>query len=317
MTLQFEEVGRGITAIDTQYVRARMDASHLIVDGDEAAFVDTGTTHSVPYLLQTLREKNIAAAAVRYIFLTHIHLDHAGGAGTLAAALPQAQVVVHPRGAAHLVDPGKLIAGTRAVYGEENYQRLYGEIVPIPEHRVITTDDGDRHSVGDRNFTFIHTPGHALHHHCLVEEAENIAFTGDNFGLSYREFDTAKGPFIFATTTPVHFDPVQLQDSLDRIMSYRPRAVYLTHYSRVEDTRRLAADLHADIDALVAIAERYEDHPHRHEKIGMAMYSHLSARLDLHGYRGDADERHRLLDDDIELNTQGLQVWLDRRRRAH
>ena len=316
MSAQYEEVGTGITAIDTQYVRPRMDASHLVVDDGQAAFVDTGTTHSVPLLLETLRDKQIPEEAVSTIFLTHIHLDHAGGAGELSNALPHAKVVVHPRGAPHLIDPAKLIAGTKAVYGEEQFQRLYGEIPAIPQQRVVIAEDGDRHRVGNREFTLIHTPGHALHHLCLVDESEAIVFSGDNFGISYREFDTDNGAFIFPTTTPVHFDPDQLHASLDRIMSYQPRAVYLTHYSRVNDTGWLAADLHRAIDEYVAIANRYQHLEDGSAHMKAAMFDWLSARLDDHGYTGDTDERHRLLDADVELNVQGLGVWLHRRAKA-
>lgn len=316
MTAQFVEVGSGITAIDTQYVRPGMDASHLLVDDGHAAFVDTGTTHSVPLLLETLQRKKIAAESVGHIFLTHVHLDHAGGAGALSAALPRAKVVVHPRGAPHLIDPARLIAGSKAVYGEETFSRLYGELLPIPAQRIAIAADGDRYRVGGRELTVIHTPGHALHHLCLVDEADSIVFSGDNFGISYREFDTDNGAFIFPTTTPVQFDPDQLHDSLDRIMSYRPRAVYLTHYSRVTDTGWLAADLHRAIDAYVEIANRWEHVAGRNARMKTAMFDWLSARLDEHGYRGDSAQRHRLLDTDIDLNVQGLEVWLQRRAKA-
>lgn len=316
MQTHYEEVGTGISAIDTQYVRPRMDASHLIIDNGRAAFVDTGTTHSVPILLETLRDKQISSDTVDYIFLTHIHLDHAGGAGALSAALPHAKVVVHPRGAAHLIDPARLVAGTRAVYGEELFDRLYGDIVAIPEERIVIAEDGDRHTVGKREFTLIHTPGHALHHYCLVDEQEAIVFSGDNFGISYREFDTENGPFIFPTTTPVHFDPDQMQASIKRIMSYKPRAIYLTHYSRVGDTGWLANELHQSIDAFVAIANRWQHLADRNARMKQSMFDWLSARLDDHGYRGDTAERHRLLDGDIDLNVQGLEVWLQRRAKA-
>jgi glyoxylase-like metal-dependent hydrolase (beta-lactamase superfamily II) len=121
------EFRAGITAIDVDYVRPRLAASHLVVDDGRAAFVDTGTTHSVPNLLAALERKGIDRAQVDWVLATHVHLDHAGGAGALMRELPNARCAVHPRGARHLVEPSKLIAGSIAVYGEERYRKLYGE----------------------------------------------------------------------------------------------------------------------------------------------------------------------------------------------
>lgn len=113
----------GVTAIDTEYVRPHLDASHLIVHAGRAAFVDTGTALAVPLLLAALASKGLARDAVDWVFLTHIHLDHAGGAGALMQELPAARLVVHPRGAPHLIDPARLIVATRAVYGDETFAR--------------------------------------------------------------------------------------------------------------------------------------------------------------------------------------------------
>jgi glyoxylase-like metal-dependent hydrolase (beta-lactamase superfamily II) len=305
----------GITAIDTDYWRPRLDASHLIVDKGRAAFVDTGTTHSVPNLLATLAAKGVAPEAVDYIFLTHIHLDHAGGAGALAARLPNAKVVVHPRGAPHLVAPEKLIAGTKAVYGEARYAELYGEIVPIPAERVIAVEEGQSLKLGSREFGFLHTPGHALHHYAMHDRAANAVFTGDTFGLSYREFDVKGREWIMPTTTPTQFDPDQLHHSVDRILALAPSAAFLTHYGRVTDLERLGRDVHAGIRAFVEIARRHEHAKDRYAAIRDDLFRWLSVSLDAHGYDGDLATRHALLDADVDLDAQGLVVWLDRGRR--
>jgi glyoxylase-like metal-dependent hydrolase (beta-lactamase superfamily II) len=312
MTASYERVGEGIFAVDTEYLRRRLDASHLIIDEGRAAFVDAGTALSVPKLLGALAAEGIDAADVDYIFLTHVHLDHAAGAGRLAAALPRAQVLVHPRGAAHMIDPAKLVAAARAVYGERMLNEHYGEILPIPAARVVAVEDGHRVRLGRRSFEFLHTPGHALHHVCIVDHDTGDLFAGDTFGISYREFDVAGRAFIFPTSSPSQFDPVQLHASVTRIMQCKPRAVYLTHYSRVSQADELGADLHADIDTYVRIAQDAAHLPHRAAQMAPRMFDHLSRRLDAHGFTGDAAERHALLDLDVRLNADGLDVWLAR-----
>jgi glyoxylase-like metal-dependent hydrolase (beta-lactamase superfamily II) len=305
-----------ITAIDCDYVRPQAAASHLIVQGGRAAFLDTGTTRSVPRLLAGLEAARIRADAVDYVLLTHVHLDHAGGAGALLEHLPNAVCVVHPRGARHLVDPAKLIAGSIAVYGPEIFASLYGEIVRIPAERIRTVEDGAQLSLGGRELVFLHTAGHALHHYCVADPAARVIFSGDSFGVSYRELDSAQGEFVFPTTTPVQFDPDAAHAAVDRLMSLEPRAIYLTHYSRVTHLYRLAADMHACLDAFVDLARRYADYPDRTQRLEQELFMFLSHRLDAHGDGHDMTARHELLDMDVKLNVQGLQVWLDREVRS-
>ena len=307
-----QALGDGIFAVDTEHVRPQADASYLIIEGGHAAFVDTGTARSVPNLLGALAALDIHVERVDYVLLTHVHLDHAGGAGALMASLPRARIVVHPRGAPHLTDPGKLVAGTKAVYGEEAYAAQFGDAVPISAERVVTVEDGERLVFGARTLEFLHTPGHALHHLCVLDRDTREVFTGDTFGVSYRESDTAAGPFIFPTTSPSQFDPAQLRASVARIAALEPRCAYLTHYGRVDAVGKLARDLDTEIDAFARIARAGAAAPDRVPRIGRELFAHLSRRLQAHGYAGDARAQHDLLDGDVALNADGLDAWLRR-----
>ena len=308
-----QPLGNGVYLIDTLYLRPGLAASHLVVDEGRAAFVDTGAAPAAPRLLAALDELGIAREQVDYLFLTHVHLDHAGGAGQLMQVLPNARAVLHPRGAPHLIDPTKLIAGSIQVYGEALYRQLYGEIIPIPAARVLVTEDRQRLRLGRRSFEFVDAPGHAKHHHCPIDLDHREIYSGDNFGICYREFDTARGPFMLPTTTPVQFEPDVLHATIDRLLSYRPQRILQTHFGPVRDLERLARDLHAALVELVRIAREHAQAPDRRERIAADMFRYFSARLDEHGYTGDLARRHALIDDDVRLNTDGLEVWLDRR----
>jgi glyoxylase-like metal-dependent hydrolase (beta-lactamase superfamily II) len=300
-----------IWAIDTHYVRPRLDASHLVVENGRAAFVDTGAAPAVPLLLDALRSVGLAPESVDWIWLTHIHLDHAGGAGALLEHLPNARVVVHPRGAAHLVDPSRLVAATRAVYGDAAYERLYGEIRPIPADRLLPTDDGTTVSLSNRMFRCLHTPGHALHHQVFHDQRSGCIFTGDTFGISYREFDVNGRPFILPTTTPTQFDPEQLMASVERVLALDPPAVYLTHYGRVEGVDQLGAALKSAINAYVMIARRYSAASDL-ARLSQDLFEWTCAELDRHGDRSGREVRRALLAPDMRLNADGLAAWLRR-----
>jgi glyoxylase-like metal-dependent hydrolase (beta-lactamase superfamily II) len=310
----YEQVREGVIAVDTEYIRPHMDASHLIVDEGRAAFVDAGTSFSVPNLLRALAAQDLDVNDVDYLVLTHIHLDHAGGAGQLTAALPRARVVMHPRGTAHMIDPTVLIAATKAVYGEARFAREYGEILPIPKERVDVAEDGVSLRLGRRTLQLIHTPGHALHHLCVVDRDRGEVFAGDTFGVSYRELDSAAGEFIFPTTSPTQFDPQQLHASIDRILSFAPQSVYLTHYGRVGQPEKLGRDLHADIDAFVGMARSVAATPNPVEALGTLLFDYLSRRLDAQGVAVGVEQRHAVLDGDVSLNAAGLVAWLTRRK---
>jgi glyoxylase-like metal-dependent hydrolase (beta-lactamase superfamily II) len=303
----------GIAAIDAHHIRPGLAATHLLVEGDKAAFIDTGTNFSVPGVLEVMRRKNLSPENVAYVIVTHVHLDHAGGAGEMMRLFPEAMLVVHPRGARHMIDPSRLAAGSIAVYGEEQFRKLYGEIVPVPAERVIEAPHEFTLEMNGRRLLFLDTPGHARHHFCIFDERSGGVFTGDTFGISYREFDVEGREFIFPTTTPVQFEPGAAHDSIDLIMSRHPRAAYLTHYGKVVQLPRLADDLHRMLDDFVNIAEGLRDAGEmRHQRLAEGLESYLLERLDAHGCRLAPDEARVLLENDIELNAQGLEVWMDK-----
>ena len=309
----FEYEG-GIVALDSGMFRPQMAACYLLETDTAVALIEVGNNASADRILHVLESRGRGQEEITHVIVTHVHLDHAGGAGELMERLPNASLVVHPRGARHLIDPSRLEASARAVYGDEEFDRMYGTLKPVSEERVIIMEDGDSLAVGGRPLSFIDTPGHARHHFCIWDEETRGWFTGDTFGLSYRELDTARGSFIFTTTTPIQFDPPALHASIDRMMEKSPQNMYLTHFGRVQGIETLAIRMKAGIDRFVAIAETYADAEDRTRCIEDAMTEWLVEGVRNHGVELPEDQLMRVLEGDVLLNTQGIEFWLDHRK---
>ena len=310
--VQVIDYEHGISAIDSGYYRPMLDAVHLLIEGARAAIIDSGTNHSVPLVLEVLRRKGLAPEQVDYVILTHIHIDHAGGAGLFMRTFPNATLTVHPRGARHMADPARLIAGTVAVYGEEPTRRMYGDILPVSTARILETPHASTIRLAGRELLFLDTPGHARHHVAILDTRSGHVFAGDVFGLSYREMDEGDRQFIIPTTSPAQFDPAPYHRSIDLILALKPEAVYVTHYGQIRDIQAKGAVLHRLVDAQAELGLR-----ERHA--GLARPERLREgvkRIILEEARrwGSQLADERILDiysHDVGLNTQGLGFWLD------
>ena len=306
------DYGQGIYAIDSGFGRPLLDAVHLLVENGHVALIDTATNSCVARVLDVLGALELEPEQVDYIILTHIHLDHAGAAGKLMQLLPRAKLLVHPRGARHMADPARLIAGTVAVYGEEPTRRMYGDILPVPAARIFETPHASSIRLNGRELQFLDTPGHARHHVAILDTKSGHVFAGDVFGLSYREMDEGGRQFIVPTSSPVQFDPEPYHRSIDLILRLKPEAVYVTHYSQIRDIQAKGAVLHRLVDAHAELGLREKDagaaRPERLREGVKRIFLEEARRW------GSQLPDARILEiysNDVELNAQGLGFWLD------
>ena len=305
------DYGYGISAVDSVYDRRLQTAIHLVVEGGRAAIIDTGTSRAVPRVLAALEAKGIAPAQVDYVILTHVHLDHAGGAGQLMACFPNARLTAHPRGARHMIDPSRLVAATVAIYGAAQTRRAYGEILPVPKARVIETPEGATLRLAGRELLFLDAPGHARHHVVVRDSRTGHIFAGDTFGLSYRELDQDGKQFSFPTTSPSQFDPAQLHRSIDRMLSHDPRAIYVAHFGQLTNPAALAGDLHRLIDAHAELGMRWRRAGRERKRLLKEGVSEIVlAERERQGWRLSSEKVLAIFALDIELNAQGLESWL-------
>lgn len=304
--------GDGIYAIDSGYFRDEFDAIHLIVEKGRIAIIDTSTRYAAPRVMESIRALGLGPEHVDWIMLTHVHLDHAGGAGELMRLCPNARLTVHPRGTRHMVDPSQLWAAVCQVYGNEMAQREYGGLEPIARNRIVETPEGSTISLAGRIIEFWDSPGHARHHVYIRDTQTNSFFTGDTFGISYRDFDTAKGAYVFVTSSPSQFNPQDLKATMQRLMAVNPPAVYLTHYSQLVDVERHGEFLLRQTDLFAEIGLRHAAAGDaRAERIRDDMQASMLADLREHGVGLDQQTCLEVLDLDLKLNTEGLICWLD------
>ena len=303
---------RDIITVDTNFVRPKYNASHLIVQNGEAAFVDVGTSNNINILEDALRNNNLDNADVKYVFLTHIHLDHAGGAGQLIKILPNAKLVVHPNGACHMANPSKLIASSVRVYGESLFDNLFGEIIPVDEKRILIPSDKERLYLSDRCLELFFTEGHAKHHYCIYDETANSVFSGDSFGMSFRDFDSNNGKISIPITSPNQFDPDEAHYAIDSITSYRPKYIYMSHFGQIDEIENIGICLHKFLDEFVDIALKNKDKKNTLESIHLSLQDHIKNKLIEHGCSNVEEKLRNLIQADLYVNAAGLNFWLSK-----
>jgi glyoxylase-like metal-dependent hydrolase (beta-lactamase superfamily II) len=258
-------------------------------------------------------EIGIKSGDVEFIFLTHVHLDHAGGAGMFVEEFPNARVVVHERGARHIANPEKLVAGAAAVYGEETMARLYGKVAPVAPDKITIPRDGDEFRVGNRLITCIDTPGHARHHLAYYDTSANAVFTGDAYGMSYLELVRPEGRCAILTTSPVQFDPDAMRDSMKKIDSLKPDSLYPTHFGQMPIGGDISDSLYRQLDLYVKTAEDAKGNLDMIREGLRDLFADESSRQ---GCPCLAANSGRVTGQALELNAQGLAVWYEKKRNS-
>ena len=303
-----------LVTVDCDYVQPLLAASFLRVQSGEAAFIETGTSRNAAKLLDALASEGISRDAVRYVIVTHVHLDHAGGASALMKELPRATLLAHPRAARHLIDPSKLVASARTVYGAERFDALYGVIEPIDAARVRALDDNAEVPFGDASLRVIHTRGHANHHFIVVDPAASAVFTGDTFGLAYPKLQRA-GRFAFPSTSPTDFDAAEARASVERVRTLGMERACLTHFGELTDLDAVAAQLTQWINYSETLMNDSLARPAAEAEAWIR--AKLTDAMELaakdRGLTLDAGDR-ALLDFDLDLNAQGLAFAASKKR---
>jgi glyoxylase-like metal-dependent hydrolase (beta-lactamase superfamily II) len=314
---KIQEGAYSIHTIDCHYMADGFACAYLLIEDGRAVFIENNTVHALPYLMRALSDHGILADQVEFLIVTHLHLDHAGGTSALLRECPNAMVLCHPKATRHIIDPSRLVSGSVAVYGEDHFRKLYGEILPIEASRVRAMGDGEVLEFGSRRFSFIHTKGHATHHFCIHDSASGGIFTGDAFGLAYPILQRGTTPFIFPTTAPSEFDGEDARRSVEKIIASGADHAYLTHFGIFADIRDGARQLTRALDTVALIAADADAAGIKGDSLEAFCWDRFQEFFNGALYsRGLmlAPEDLNLLEVDLRLNGRGIAQYIEKKR---
>ena len=307
---------KNIFCFDANYVRKKFAAIHFIKKNNKLLIIDTATNHSANRFLSALRTLNISPESVEWIVLTHVHLDHSGGAGLLMRMCQNARLAVHQRGVRHMVNPEKLWASVVSVYGKEEAENQYGQLIPVDENRIIAMGEGEIISFQNRRLQIFDAPGHANHHIVIFDEESKSFFTGDAFGIAYPELTSENGEFVFISSTPTQFEPVKFHTTIKKIMEQKPKSCFLTHFSKIMNIEKNGYELLKQIDEYVTITEQARNnHEDRQDQIRGELFELLYKKIKNNNLAISRREFGNLLGLDLSLNAQGLIYWNNKTNR--
>ena len=282
---------------------------------DKVTIIETSASPSIPYILEGLQALGVSPIDISYIIVTHIHLDHAGGAGLMLQHCPKAKVVVHPKGARHLADPSRLIMGAKAVYGDK-FSPLFDPIVEIPEDCLMVKGEGDTLKISDKlTLQFLDTPGHANHHFSIYHPLTNGIFSGDTAGIFYPQLDREGIEFYLPTTSPNQFDPEKMLYSMNRFKELEIERIYFGHYGMSENPSEAFRQVESWLEVFVEVAKQVL----LEEKNAERQVDHITQRLydkiKIHLTQQGLPETHpiyELLYLDVNVSAMGLAHYLNK-----
>ncbi|TQK74593.1 glyoxylase-like metal-dependent hydrolase (beta-lactamase superfamily II) [Brevibacillus sp. AG162] len=283
-----------------------------VIAEEELTLVETGPSPSVPYIKAGLAKLGYTVEQVKYIIVTHIHLDHAGGAGLFLKDCPNAKIVVHPKGARHLVDPSRLITGARAVY-HDDFDRLFDPIEAVPEERILIRGDGDTLKIGENCvLEFLDSPGHANHHFSIYDPVSRGMFTGDTAGVLYPQLKKDGVHLVLPSTSPNQFDPDAMLASVSRFEARKLSRIYFGHFGMSEQVDDVYRQLREWLPVFLVEGELSLAAGQTYDELSRKLLERVSDHLQSQGISGD-HEVFEVLKLDLQVCSMGILDYLYKR----
>ncbi len=309
MSGPYPAVARDVTEVDLLERGIPGITAGYLIAAPHPAIVDTGGARSVPVWLDALAALGVRPADVAYLIATHIHLDHSGGFGRMLRHAPRARVIVHPRGARHLTDPSRLLAGARAVFGD-NLEAYFGLPEPVPESRLLVVQDGATLELGGGHvLRFIDAPGHARHQHMIFDAGARALFTADELGEHLPEI---ADDYVMLDTAPNQFDPEAMLRSARRLLDLRPEAILFSHFGHYPGSYGTLYERVAHEVPIVAGLGRIDGRLATQDEITTALVAHVREDLAQRGIAWTPRIEAILLDR-LAVSAQGIADYSARR----
>jgi glyoxylase-like metal-dependent hydrolase (beta-lactamase superfamily II) len=307
------QISQNVYLIDDYDLKMEERTGTYVLTEDKVTIIETSASPSIPYILEGLKTLGISPADISYIIVTHIHLDHAGGAGLMLKHCPNAKVIVHPKGARHLADPSRLIQGAKAVYGEK-FSDLFDPIVEVPEDRLIIKGEGDTLKISEKlTLEFLDTPGHANHHLSVYHPLTKGIFSGDTAGIFYPQLYREGIEFYLPTTSPNQFDPGKMLASMKKYKELGIERIYFGHYGMSDRPAEAFRQVEHWLEIFIQEAELAFSVKNQRDKlvenITKNIYDKIRSHLKQQGL-GDSHPIYELLYLDINVSAMGLAHYL-------